>query len=61
MKGKIKLIRSETWMKDDFKMIHRCLDETIEEFVKEGEIIINIEEKEASTGLHRFWIYVRSL
>ena len=48
-------------MKDDFKMIHRCLDETIEEFVKEGEIIINIEEKEASTGLHRFWIYVRSL
>lgn len=45
-------------MRGDFEMIHNILDETIEDFVAEGDEIINIEEKEQS-GLHRFWIYVK--
>lgn len=59
MKNAVRIIRSETWMKDDFEMIHNCLIETIEEFVDENEEVINVEEKERN-GLHRFWIYVRT-
>ena len=59
MKNKVNIVRSETWMKDDFDMIHNILSDTIEEFVDESEEVINVEEKERN-GLHRFWIYTRT-
>ena len=44
-KKKVSLIRSETWMGDDFKGINSILEDTIKEFVSD-ERIINIEVKE---------------
>lgn len=54
---KIELIRSSTWLKDDFKTISDILDETIKDFVPDTAKIINIETKELN-GLNRFWIYI---
>ena len=54
--SKVNLIRSETWLNDDFNMIHSTLNDTIKEFVSKDDRIINIEVKE-SCGLKRFWIY----
>lgn len=53
----VELIRSQTWMDDNFKNITDILDETIREFVSEEYKIINIETKERN-GLTRFWIYI---
>ena len=54
---KIGLIRSGTWMDDNYDDIHKVLDETVEEFVGKNVRIINIETK-TKNGLSRFWIYV---
>jgi len=55
-KKKVSLIRSETWMGDNFNEISSILEDTIKEFVSD-EKIINIEVKE-HCGLKRFWIYI---
>jgi len=57
MKREIDLIRSETWSNNDIATIGIILQETINDFVDEGDTIINIEAKEDRTGLSRFWIY----
>jgi len=54
--SKVNLIRSETWLNDDFNVIYSTLNDTIKEFVGKDDRIINIEVKE-SGGLKRFWIY----
>lgn len=56
---KVNLVRSSTWSGDNFEDIHKTLDETILDFVKEGDRIINIEMKERN-GVYRFWIYIQS-
>jgi hypothetical protein len=50
---KVNIIRSESWLDDNFENICSILDETIKDFVDDDERIINIE----SSGLSRFWIY----
>ena len=57
---KINIIRSQTWLKDDFENITDILEEAIKDFVDENDEIINIESKESENGLSRFWIYVKS-
>jgi hypothetical protein len=57
-KRKVFLVRSETWLEDNYKDISKTLEETIKEFVKD-ERIINIEVKE-HCGLKRFWIYLEN-
>jgi hypothetical protein len=52
-KMKVNIIRSESWLDDNFENICSILDETIKDFVDDDERIINIE----SSGLSRFWIY----
>jgi len=54
----VNIIRSETWLNDNFEEIHSILDETIEEFVDDSKQIINIESKTEANGLSRFWIYI---
>ena len=54
---KVSLIRSETWLTNNFEIINKILEETISEFVRENERIINIEMKTDISGLSRFWIY----
>lgn len=39
--------------------IQSYLDEAIEDFVEDGEEIINIETKQVA-GQEQFWIYVKS-
>ena len=52
----VNICRSETWMGDNFIEISTILEQTIKEFMKKDERIINIEVKERA-GLSRFWIY----
>jgi hypothetical protein len=54
---KVKLIRSSTWIGDDYEAASRTLEETIQEFVFDNDRIINIEVKERN-GASRFWLYV---
>jgi len=54
---RINIARSQTWMSDDISCIGDILEETINDFVEEGDRIINIETKEFN-GLKRFWIYI---
>jgi hypothetical protein len=56
----INLIRSETWLSDNFEDISSILEETINEFVDIRDRIINIESKKSDNGMSRFWIYVES-
>ena len=57
-KKKVNIIRSETWLIDDFKNnISQILNETITDFVEDNEKIINIEMITQKNGLSRFWIY----
>ena len=55
----MKLIRSQTWLKDDFDDIHNVLDETIEDFVSNEDEVINVQVVKEETGLSRFWIYIK--
>jgi len=57
MNKKINIIRSETWLTDNFENISQILNETISDFVKDEEKIINIEMKIQKNGLSQFWIY----
>lgn len=54
---KVHLIRSETWLTDDFEAIAEILQGAIKDFVKE-ERIINIQVVKQNNGLSRFWIYI---
>lgn len=56
---KVNIVSSGTWMRHDIDTMQSVLDETILDFVKEGDSIINIEMKE-NNGQNRFWIYVLS-
>ncbi len=56
MKKEVSIIWSETWLKQDIAGVSKILDEAVE-LVGENEIIINIESKQDSSGLSRFWIY----
>ena len=58
---KVNLIRSSTWLNDNFEDIHRTLDETIKDFVEADDRIINIESKTDTNGLSRFWIYTTKI
>jgi len=58
---KVNIIRSETWLDDNFENISLILDEVIKEFVNNDERIINIEMKTDHSGLSRFWIYTTKL
>lgn len=60
MKKEINIIRSETWLEDNFEDISLVLAETIKEFVGEKNRIINIEAIKADSGLSRFWIYTEN-
>jgi len=60
MKKEINIIRSETWLTDDFKMVSDTLKETIDDFVDDDEKIINIQLVKSDDGLSRFWIYIES-
>jgi len=55
-KRNVSLVRSETWMRDNFNVINDILEQTIEDFI-DNERIVNIEVKEHN-GLNRFWIYI---
>jgi hypothetical protein len=54
----MELVRSETWLRDDFENISSILEETIKEYVSDDEVIVNIESKTNDSGLSRFWIYI---
>jgi len=56
----INIIRSETWLSDDFESISTILQEAIHDFVDEDDRIINIQMVKDSSGLSRFWIYLQS-
>ena len=56
----INLIRSETWLSDNYEYINLILNETIKEFVDDNDDIINIQVKTDSSGLSRFWVYTSS-
>jgi len=58
MMRKVGIIRSETWLDDNFEDIGQILEETIAEFIKDNEEIINIQVKEEKSGVSRFWIYI---
>ncbi len=55
---KIEIIRSSTWINDNYDNICDVLDETIEDCVNKNDKIINIETKTSESGLTRFWIYI---
>ena len=57
MKKKVNLIRSETWLDDDFDSITEILQETIDDFIEKDERIINIQVVKKNDGTNRFWIY----
>ena len=57
MSKKVNLIRSETWIADNYEDIRQILEETTEECVEDDEKIINIEMKTNKSGLSRFWVY----
>lgn len=59
--NEINLIRSSTWITDNFDDIHRVLDETIKDFVSDDQEIINIESKTSKHGSSRFWIYTKKI
>jgi hypothetical protein len=61
MKKEINIIRSETWLTDDFKMVSDTLKETIDDFVDDDEKIINIQLVKSDDGLSRFWIYIENI
>lgn len=55
---KANIIRSETLLdNDNIGNIDSILNQAIEDFVTNDEVIINIESKTVGTGLSRFWIY----
>lgn len=54
---KIKIIRTETWLDDDIENIDNILNQAIEDFVSDDEVILNIECKTENDQLSRFWIY----
>jgi len=56
----VSLIRSETWIDDNYDEINTILEEAIAEMVGDNQRIVNIEVKERG-GLKRFWIYVEDL
>ncbi len=56
-KQKIELVRSSSWMTDNFEKVHEILDETIDEFISESDKILNIQVHLADSGLSRFWIF----
>ncbi len=60
MKPNICIVRSETWLRDNFEQISQILEETISEFIDEKDEIINIEKHTEDNGLSRFWIYYKS-
>ncbi len=53
----VNIVRSETWLDDNFKDISLILEQTIKEFVSEKERIINVQVVKSDSGLSRFWIY----
>ena len=55
---KTNVIWSETWLNADIINVNDILQKTVNDFVKESDIIINIEVKVGSNGLSRFWIYI---
>lgn len=62
MKPKVYIIKSSSWMPSEstsLSNIQSYLDEAIEDFVEDGEEIINIETKQVA-GQEQFWIYVKS-
>jgi hypothetical protein len=60
MAREINIIRTETWLNDDFDSIHAILEQAIKDFIEEDDRIINIQMVKDSSGLSRFWIYVES-
>jgi len=56
---KVGIIRSESWLDDNFEDISQILEETITEFVEDNEEIINIQVKKENNGTSRFWIYTK--
>ena len=61
MKKEVNIIFSESWLKMDIGSINELLTETINEFIDEGDEIINIEKHTDDSGSSRFWIYIKSV
>ena len=55
----ISIIRSETWLDDNYENIQQILKDAVSDLDPEYEEIVNIEKKIESNGLSRFWIYVK--
>ncbi len=60
MKTEVSIIFSESWLTADIDDINEFLTQTINEFIKENDRIINIERVVSPSGYSRFWIYIES-
>lgn len=54
---KVELIRSDTWLTDNYDNAEIALTKSITEFVGEYDKIINIQLVN-NCGLYRYWIYI---
>ena len=55
----IGVLQSDTWLTDDNCEMNEILQETINDFLSDGEEIINIQCRTEDCGTSRFWIYYK--
>lgn len=58
---KVYIVASETWLRMSVEQEFDLLNETINEYLKEGERIINIQKIKLDCGSWRFYIYIEGI